>query len=274
MGSADMAVNKILVVVVGAFVGSVAGQLAGTELTTQVPILRFLDSKNPDGSYTYGFESGDGTYKIETRQADGTVKGKYAYIDTNGVLRETSYGSSSERGFEPIIDGVAAPSPLDNNNIQNNYVEEARPVQRPVQAQRFSNFRANQVAESDVRIVNGRRAVLKKRLRVNPRPAQPVRPQVQQQFQREQFQISREEELRALEAEKRALSNLHRQRYNGVTGNVNPREQARSLHFQQQRQFQPQRQIQQQILPQQNAYDTHPYVTNYNSQDGSYSLSY
>merc|ERR1712083_93346 len=127
MGSADMAVNKILVVVVGAFVGSVAGQLAGTELTTQVPILRFLDSKNPDGSYTYGFESGDGTYKIETRQADGTVKGKYAYIDTNGVLRETSYGSSSERGFEPTIDGVAAPSPLDNNNIQNNFVAEASP---------------------------------------------------------------------------------------------------------------------------------------------------
>ena len=28
---------------------------------------RFVDRQNPDGSYTYGYESGDGTYKIETR---------------------------------------------------------------------------------------------------------------------------------------------------------------------------------------------------------------
>jgi len=32
-----------------------------------IPILRYLDKQNPDGSYTYGYESGDGTYKIETR---------------------------------------------------------------------------------------------------------------------------------------------------------------------------------------------------------------
>jgi hypothetical protein len=36
-------------------------------VTTPVPILRYLDQQNPDGSYTYGYESGDGTYKIETR---------------------------------------------------------------------------------------------------------------------------------------------------------------------------------------------------------------
>ncbi len=31
------------------------------------PSLRFIDTQNPDGSYTYGYESGDGTYKLETR---------------------------------------------------------------------------------------------------------------------------------------------------------------------------------------------------------------
>ena len=35
--------------------------------TTPVPILRYIDTQNPDGSYTFGYESGDGTYKIETR---------------------------------------------------------------------------------------------------------------------------------------------------------------------------------------------------------------
>ena len=35
--------------------------------TPPVPILRSLDQQNPDGSYTYGYEGADGTYKIETR---------------------------------------------------------------------------------------------------------------------------------------------------------------------------------------------------------------
>ena len=35
--------------------------------TTPVPILRFVDRHNDDGSYTYGYEGGDGSYKIETR---------------------------------------------------------------------------------------------------------------------------------------------------------------------------------------------------------------
>ena len=43
----------------------------GTDETTTkkppIPILRYVDTQNPDGSYTYGYESGDGTYKIETR---------------------------------------------------------------------------------------------------------------------------------------------------------------------------------------------------------------
>jgi hypothetical protein len=247
-----------------------------------------LDSKNPDGSYTYGFESGDGTYKIETRLADGTVKGKYAYIDPNGVLRETAYGGSADGGFQPEIDGVVVAPPTlvdeaDLQDVQSIFVAPAPVEERPARAgSRFANFKANNfrnvqasqtVDNKNIRIVNGRRAILKKRLRVNPSPAPraiTLRPEVQ----RQQFQRSREQELRALDAEKQALLRLHRQRYNGITGAANPREQSRSLSFQQ-RQFQPQQQIQQQILPQQNSvYETHPYITGYNPSDGSYSLSY
>ena len=42
--------------------------------TTPVPILRYIDTQNPDGSYTFGYESGDGTYKIETRQVKKYIK--------------------------------------------------------------------------------------------------------------------------------------------------------------------------------------------------------
>jgi len=77
--------------------------------TTPVPILRSLDQQNPDGSYTYGYESGDGTYKIETRYATGEVKGKYGYYDDAGRLREVEYGASPKGGFEPTGEGLVSP---------------------------------------------------------------------------------------------------------------------------------------------------------------------
>jgi hypothetical protein len=78
-------------------------------VTTPVPILRSLDQQNPDGSYTYGYESGDGTYKIETRYATGEVKGKYGYYDDAGKLREVEYGASPKGGFEPTGEGLVSP---------------------------------------------------------------------------------------------------------------------------------------------------------------------
>ena len=79
-----------------------------TQSTTPVPILRFIDTQNADGSYTYGYENGDGTYKIETRYVTGEVKGKYGYYDDAGVLREVEYGAS-KMGFEPSGSGLVGP---------------------------------------------------------------------------------------------------------------------------------------------------------------------
>merc|ERR1712173_129275 len=100
MGSYNMAVNKILSVLLVA--GSTPAWTnpqfnfnfnnnIGTERpissTTPVPILRYVDTQNVDGSYTYGYEAADGTYKLETRFVDGRV-------------------------FEPQIEGVELPAPV------------------------------------------------------------------------------------------------------------------------------------------------------------------
>jgi hypothetical protein len=77
--------------------------------TTPVPILRYIDTQNPDGSYTFGYEGGDGTYKIETRYATGEVKGKYGYYDDKGTLREVEYGATPEGGFKPTGSGLDIP---------------------------------------------------------------------------------------------------------------------------------------------------------------------
>merc|ERR1719499_2093340 len=144
-----------------------------TPTTTPVPILRYIDKQNTDGSYTYGFEGADGTYKLETRFADGRVKGKYGYIDPEGVLREASYGAEAGRGFEPEIQGVELPPPTIVQEIQNEIPQTLQPTIQ--NSQRFKNFRAQDAPSSiretgKVKIVNGRRAVLKKRLRVKATP--------------------------------------------------------------------------------------------------------
>jgi len=76
--------------------------------TTPVPILRYIDTQNPDGSYTFGYESGDGTYKIETRYVTGEVKGKYGYYDDTGLLREVEYGATPD-GFHATGSGLDMP---------------------------------------------------------------------------------------------------------------------------------------------------------------------
>merc|ERR1712106_1286517 len=214
MGSSGMAVFKILCVFL-----VVAGPCAWTTpkfsqptSTTPVPILRYINNQGADGSYTYGFEGADGTYKLETRQADGRVKGKYGYYDPEGVLREATYGAEAGRGFEPEIQGLELPPPTIEAEIQNEIPQSFEPQIQD--AQRFKNFRAQSVTpirvtttqdKSRVKIVNGRRAVLKKRLRVkaSPAPSQLVDPQIQKQnnlrAREEQLQILRDHKQQLLQ---------------------------------------------------------------------------
>ncbi len=58
--------------------------------SSDVPIVQQLKQSNLDGSYTFGYESADGSFRTETREVDGFVTGRYGYIDTNGQLREFS----------------------------------------------------------------------------------------------------------------------------------------------------------------------------------------
>lgn len=87
--------------------------------TTPVPILRQINRHNEDGSYSYGYEGADGSFKIETKQANGEVKGKYGYVDTDGKLREIEYGAN-ENGFQASGDGIQAAPPT-VNNVQSSY---------------------------------------------------------------------------------------------------------------------------------------------------------
>lgn len=89
---------------------------AQKQYTTPVPILKQLNRHNEDGSYSYGYEAADGSFKIETKAANGEVRGKYGYVDDSGNLREVEYGAN-QNGFQPSGDGISvAPAAVHNKD--------------------------------------------------------------------------------------------------------------------------------------------------------------
>jgi len=290
--STTMAFSKILVSVL---VGCVAGQNSrtlpsffgdsltndATPSTTPVPILKFIDQHNNDGSYTYGYQSADGTYKIETRLANGEVSGKYGYYDEHGSFKETSYGAGTGEGFKPVVDGVEYSLPAVQQTLQQavetNLVEPDVPVLRPVSPAkqavespvianraRFANFQARDSTEQNIKIVNGRRAVLKKRLRKNPRtsPKQTTLVQEQQTETAAERQLSRQEQLRAHAAQRAAVIKLQQQHARGLQLPVRA-ESTRSFNLQPQAQSQPL-----------NLFNENPFVTGLDRAAGTYTISY
>lgn len=80
-------------------------------------VVSFFDRHNEDGSYSYGYEAADGSYKIESKYPNGEVYGKYGFVDDTGNVREIEYGAS-RRGFEPVGPGINVPPPtLTGNSI-------------------------------------------------------------------------------------------------------------------------------------------------------------
>ncbi|XP_069705328.1 uncharacterized protein [Periplaneta americana] len=74
----------------------------------QVAILKQINRVNDDGSYTFGYEAADGSFKIETRDVLGNVKGMFGFIDETGELKRVSYSASNNTGFQST--GTLAPT--------------------------------------------------------------------------------------------------------------------------------------------------------------------
>lgn len=60
-----------------------------------VQTIRNYNKVNDDGSFTFGYEADDGSFKEETRGTDCVVRGKYGYVDPDGNKREFTYVSGN-----------------------------------------------------------------------------------------------------------------------------------------------------------------------------------
>lgn len=105
----------------------VACSFAQKQNTTPVPILKQINRHNEDGSYSYGYEAADGSFKIETKAANGDVKGKYGYVDADGNVREISYGAD-KNGFNPEVKNKNFTKSVTNfpGFFKNNYLSKAK----------------------------------------------------------------------------------------------------------------------------------------------------
>lgn len=77
--------------------------------TTPIPILRqALDGPNPDGTYSYSYETANGIQAQEdghlnyvgTEQEALEARGSFSYTDNNGQVYQVSY-VANENGFQP-----------------------------------------------------------------------------------------------------------------------------------------------------------------------------
>uniref|UniRef100_A0A8D9AY86 Uncharacterized protein n=1 Tax=Cacopsylla melanoneura TaxID=428564 RepID=A0A8D9AY86_9HEMI len=96
-----------------------------TEEQSDVTILRQINRLNDDGSYTFGYEAADGSFKIETRDVEGNVKGMFGFVDENGELKRISYSSKNGTGFQ--ASGTIA-TPVDNVRLNPSYTTVKPPT--------------------------------------------------------------------------------------------------------------------------------------------------
>merc|ERR1712223_911821 len=95
-----------------------------TSTTTEDPvvIVKQVNEINEDGSYTGGYEASDGSFRLETKDAEGNVEGKYGFLDENGEIKIVEYSANNSTGFQsdlelaqvnPLTEAEAAPQQAD-----------------------------------------------------------------------------------------------------------------------------------------------------------------
>merc|ERR1711983_440632 len=97
--------------------------------STEAPvvIIKQVNEINDDGTYTVGYEASDGSFKLETKDAEGNVEGKYGFVDEDGEIKIVEYSANNSTGFTSDLElptpdlpvavsgdaADAAPAPVD-----------------------------------------------------------------------------------------------------------------------------------------------------------------
>lgn len=86
-------------------------------------IIKRIKKINEDGSYTIGYEADDGSFKIESRDVLGHIKGTYGFVDEDGQVKRVSYttNNSTEIINKPdppsVVQRIPAKKPIPTTYI-------------------------------------------------------------------------------------------------------------------------------------------------------------
>ncbi|VVC25172.1 Insect cuticle protein [Cinara cedri] len=83
----------------------------GNDAKQNVTILKQINKVNDDGSYTFGYEASDGSFKLETRDVAGNVKGMFGFVDEAGRLKRVSYSANNSSSASNRATGTTTSSP-------------------------------------------------------------------------------------------------------------------------------------------------------------------
>ncbi|KAJ8893430.1 hypothetical protein PR048_006028 [Dryococelus australis] len=101
-----------------------------------VATIRNYSKVNDDGSFTFGYEAADGSFKEETRGTDCVVRGKYGYVDPDGNKREFTYVSGNPcdpNSVNEEDESKEEPDDSGEENVPKGPFRPLRPI-RPTQA--------------------------------------------------------------------------------------------------------------------------------------------
>ncbi|VVD03327.1 unnamed protein product [Leptidea sinapis] len=154
-----------------------------------VQTIRNYNKVNDDGSFTFGYEAADGSFKEETRGTDCVVRGKYGYVDPDGNKREFTYVSGNPCDpNKPDEDEqeVNAPESAERDDGVPNY--PTRTAQRPTTTRPTTTYFQNDFRDADEDEAE-EEPLQHIRQRVVQRP-QPVRPVLRPAYPAQQVSIT------------------------------------------------------------------------------------
>ncbi|KAJ8730503.1 hypothetical protein PYW08_001916 [Mythimna loreyi] len=118
-----------------------------------VQTIRNYNKVNDDGSFTFGYEAADGSFKEETRGTDCVVRGKYGYVDPDGNKREFTYVSGNpcdpNHPNEEEEDEPTAPNSAERDDPEPNYPRRPVAAPRPTTPRPPTTFFQNDFRDAD-----------------------------------------------------------------------------------------------------------------------------
>ncbi|KAK3863949.1 hypothetical protein Pcinc_030323 [Petrolisthes cinctipes] len=113
-----------------------------------------------DAPYQWAYEvmapsTGDYQSRVEHRQQDGLVRGRYSLVDPDGSLRVVSYIAHPEDGFKATVE--KHPITTSNNNIQTYNNQQQLNLNQPHQQGQFNTFTQYQTQQQPQQVIQPQR---------------------------------------------------------------------------------------------------------------------